>query len=98
MTGATLSFAQAIDILSPDALVVNIIEADISGGITVIGSPIHTADDSGTIDEADWKRVSGLDLSGGVGQQVRIEWRFTGSGDGTYIGAYIDDVTVTPAP
>lgn len=96
VTAATLSFAQAIDILSPDALVVNLIEADIGGDIvTVIGAPLHTADDTGTTTEADWNTISGLDLAAGLGQEVRIEWRFTGNGDGTYIGAYIDDVLVT---
>ena len=53
------------------------------------------ADDTGTTLEADWKTVAGLDLAEGIGQQVRIEWRFTGNGDGTYIGAYIDDVLIT---
>lgn len=98
VAAATLSFAQAIDIFSPDALVVNLIEADISGGINTIGDPLHSADDDGTINEADWKTISGLDLSAGSGQQVRIEWRFAGNQtDGTYIGAYIDDVLIERA-
>jgi len=90
---AVLSFAEAIDIAEGDTLVINLIEADISGGINVIGSPLHTSTPDSNILAADWSTVSDVAITGG--QPVRIEWRFTGNNsDGSYIGAYIDDVVV----
>lgn len=93
---AVLSFAQAIDILSGDTLVVNIIDADISGGITVLQAAAHTSTPDADITTANWQTVPSVAITGG--RQVRIEWRFTGNNDGTYLGAYIDDVTVTAVP
>jgi len=93
---ATLSFAQAIDILAPgDTLVVNVIGDDISGGITVIESAVHTSTPDPDNTTANWGTVPSIAITGD--QPVRIEWRFDGDGDGTYIGAYIDDVTVKKA-
>ncbi len=97
VAGATLAFAEALDIFAGDLLTVNIIDDDISGGVVRIGAPIYTADDAGAITDANWNPVTRLDLAAGVGQQVRIEWRFAGDNDGstTYIGSYIDDVVIT---
>ena len=93
---ATLSFAEALDILAPgDTLVVNVIDDDISGGITVIEPAVHTSTPDPDNFVADWAPAnSGTPIAITGGQPVRIEWRFAGDGDGTYIGAYIDDVTI----
>jgi hypothetical protein len=93
---AVLSFAQAIDILSGDTLVVNVIDADISGGISILQAAAHTSTPDPDINNANWQAVPSIAITGG--RPVRIEWRFTGTNDGTYLGAYIDDVTVTVAP
>jgi hypothetical protein len=93
LAGATLSFAQAIDILEGDTLVVNVVD-DATG--TVLEPAIHTSTPDRDINAADWTTISSVAITGG--QPVRIEWRFTGNGDGTYLGAYIDDVVVTAVP
>jgi hypothetical protein len=93
VAGATLSFAQAIDILDGDTLVINIIDDTTD---TVIVPAIHTSTPDDDINTADWDTADGIAIGGAaLGQPVRIEWRFTGANDGTYIGAYIDDVVVT---
>jgi len=91
--GATLTFAQAIDILEGDTLVVNIID-DTSNDVIV--PAIHTSTPDGEISAADWETVGSVAIGGAaLGQKVRIEWRFTGDNDGSYLGAYIDDVEVS---
>ena len=93
VASATLSFAQAIDIMSGDTLIVNIIDDTTD---TVIEAGIHTSTPDGSLVAADWEPVDSIAIGGAaLGQMVRIEWRFTGTNDGTYIGAYIDDVVVT---
>ncbi|MCF7674222.1 MAG: hypothetical protein K9M97_02670, partial [Akkermansiaceae bacterium] len=94
---AVLSFAQAIDILNGDTFVVNVIDDDISGGISVLEAAVHTSTPDLDVNAADWKTVSSVAITGG--QPVRIEWRFTGTNDAgsPYIGAYLDDVVVEDA-
>ena len=93
MTGiptATLSFAQAIDIKAGHTLVVNVIAEATD---TVLQSAIHTSTPDTNINAAPWTPVTAaVPITGG--QKVRIEWHFTGDGDGSYLGAYIDDVVV----
>ena len=88
---ATLSFAQAIDIKAGHTLVVNVIAEATD---TVLQSAIHTSTPDPNINAAPWMPVTAaVTITGG--QKVRIEWHFTGDGDGAYLGAYIDDVLVT---
>jgi len=93
---ALLSFAEAIDIMPGDTFLVNVIDDDISEGITVLQAAVHTSTPDPDITSADWKPVSNIAITGG--RPVRIEWRFTGNNDGSYLGAYIDDVEVKAAP
>ncbi|MFZ9936204.1 MAG: hypothetical protein ACO3JG_04015 [Luteolibacter sp.] len=91
VTSASLSFAQAIDILSPHTLVVNVIEEATE---TILQSAIHTSTPDTNTTSAAWETVTvATPITGG--QKVRIEWHFVGNGDGFYLGAYIDDVLVT---
>ena len=87
---AVLSFAQAIDILNGDTLVVNVLDDTTD---TVIEAAVHTSTPDADINAADWETVDSVSITGG--EPVRIEWRFTGTNDGTYIGAYLDDVVVS---
>ena len=90
VAGASLSFAQALDIEPPHSLVVNVIEAATD---IVLQGAVHTSTPDPSPLQADWKTVGSIAISGG--QPVRIEWHFTGNGSGLYLGAYIDDVTVS---
>ncbi|MEM1295264.1 MAG: hypothetical protein AAGH89_07855 [Verrucomicrobiota bacterium] len=92
VVAAELSFAQAIDILDGDTLVVNVIDDTTD---TVLQAAVYTSTPDLDIIAADWETVSSVTITGG--EPVRIEWRFTGDGDGTYLGAYIDDVIVSQA-
>jgi hypothetical protein len=93
VSGAQLTFAQAMDLEVADTAVVNII-AEASD--TVIAT-VYTATDS-DINNAGWGTVPAIDLAAGIGMKVRLEWAFTG-GTLEYLGWYIDDVTVSqPAP
>lgn len=95
VTAATLSFAQAIDSNSGHTLEVNIIDDTTD---TVIANIIPATQDGNT-SVSPWETVAPVALPGAAyGQAVRIEWRFIGNGDGTYNGAYIDDVTVLATP
>jgi fibronectin-binding autotransporter adhesin len=95
VTAATLSFAQAIDSNSGHTLEVNVIDDTTD---TVIANIIPAAQD-GNASVSPWETVAPVALPGAAyGQAVRIEWRFIGNGDGTYNGAYIDDVTVLATP
>jgi hypothetical protein len=89
VTGAQLTFAQAMDLELADTAIVNIIE---EAGDTVIAT-VYTAADA-DINTADWEAVPAIDLAPGVGMKVRLEWAFTG-GTLEYLGWYIDDVTVS---
>jgi len=93
IAGASLTFAEALDLAPGDTAVVNIIE-ELTDTIVAGGAAIYTADDSATTGDANWNAVPGIDLTPVVGQKVRIEWVFTGATD-QYIGWYIDDVVVT---
>ena len=86
---AVLSFARAIDILDGDTLVVNVLDDTTD---SVLQAAVHTSTPDPDINEADWEPVSSVAITGG--EPVRIEWRFTGDNDGSYLGAYIDDVEV----
>jgi hypothetical protein len=94
VTGAELTFAEALDLEAGDTAVVNII-AEATG--TIIAASIYTATD-GDINTADWSAVPAIDLAAGVGQRVRIEWCLTGiaGGSNDYLGWYIDDVEIVP--
>jgi autotransporter-associated beta strand protein len=94
VTGATLSFARAIDANAGHTLEVNILNA--AG--TFIANVIPPQGDT-DINAAPWQNVGPIAIPAlALGQPVRIEWRFIGNGDGLYNGAYIDDVLVTPTP
>ncbi|HJM64601.1 MAG TPA: Ig-like domain-containing protein [Roseibacillus sp.] len=99
VAGATLSFAQALDIEAADTAVVNIIDdTDDNPATNVISAAIYTATD-GDPSNAPWASVAPIAIPGAaLGQAVRIEWRFTGAGapGSDYMGWYIDDVVVTP--
>jgi hypothetical protein len=91
VAAAELTFAEALDLEAGDNAVVNIIEEATD---TVILPNIYTADDSGTINTADWKNVPAIDLTAVAGRRVRVEWCFRGT-TLEYMGWYIDDVVVT---
>ena len=62
---------------------------------TVIANVLPATGDANT-SNANWANVGPVAIPGAaLGQPVRIEWRFVGNGDGSYNGAYIDDVSVT---
>ena len=92
-TSAELVFAQALDIEANDSAVINIINATTDD---IIAAAVHTSLDI-DINTAEWEIIGPIDLSAGLGQEIRIEWAFTGSGGASndYIGWYIDDVQVT---
>lgn len=90
ITTATLSFAEAIDIKSGHTLVVNVIAEATD---TVLQSAIHTSTPDLNTSAAPWTAVTAATPITG-GQKVRIEWHFTGDGDGFYLGAYIDNVVI----
>jgi hypothetical protein len=91
LAGASLTFAEALDLEAGDTALVNIIGEATD---TVLIAAVYTADDSGGPDDADWNTVPAIDLSAAAGQKVRIEWCFSGTTEG-YLGGYIDDVLVT---
>ena len=97
VAGAALSFAGSIDASVGHTFEVNIIEA---ASDTVIANLIPpTEDDAPT--SSPWQPVGPLPLPpAAFTQPFRIEWRFTGNGDGTFNGVYLDDVTIseTSAP
>lgn len=92
--GATLTFAEALDIENGDTAVVNIISANSD---TIIAPAIRTSTDT-VQSSANWSVVSPISLASGVGQQVRIEWVLTTQAAVDFMGWYIDDVTVTETP
>jgi hypothetical protein len=97
VTGATLSFAEALDIEGNDTAVVNIIDdTDDNPATNIIATAIYTATD-GDLSNALWTTVAPIAIpAAALGQAVRIEWRFSGAGgaDTDYMGWYIDDVSV----
>jgi hypothetical protein len=92
VTTAVLSFTQAMDIEIGHTAVVNIID-DTS---ETVMAKIHTSTPDPDTGDSPWQAVAPIPLPAiALGQRVRIEWRFTGDGDDTYLGWYIDDVLVT---
>jgi hypothetical protein len=94
VTTATLSFARAIDALvgaDPNhTLEVNVIDATTSAKTTVI-APFEDPE----ANASPWKTISVPIPAEALGKSIYLEWRLTGDGDGSYLGAYIDDVVVT---
>ena len=92
ISGAQLSFARVVDIASGDSLVVRVIEDD---GDEMLGDPLFTI--NGPI-SSDWDMIGPFDFpEEALNRAVRIEWHFTGTDEqGFFLGAYLDDVLVTP--
>ncbi|MGD9419096.1 MAG: hypothetical protein Q7R22_009145 [Verrucomicrobiota bacterium JB025] len=93
VAAAELSFAQAIDIHGGDSVTVNIIDDTTD---TVIAADIVSISD-GNVTSAAWETVGPIEIpAAALGQAVRIEWCFSGTGGTTedYLGWYIDDVEV----
>jgi hypothetical protein len=92
VASAKLSFARSIDANTGHTLTVNVIEAATD---TVIANIIPAAGDPNP-NESPWQTVGPVALPAeAIGKSVRVEWRFTGNGDGNYNGVYIDDVVIT---
>jgi hypothetical protein len=91
VAGAELTFAEAVDFPDTDTAKVNLINATTADVI----AEIHVSGD-GDISTADWSAVGPIDLAAGVGQEVRLEWRFEGAGGSSddFMGWYLDDVVV----
>lgn len=93
VSGATLSFAEAIDAVAGDGAKVFVIDAS----DTVIGGTAIYDATEGVDKSENWTTANGgvpIALpAAAMGQTVRIEWRFTGAGT-AYLGWYIDDVVV----
>lgn len=95
VTGATLSFARAIDAAGGHTLEVNVIAVDNGTVIANVIPPTGDAD----INSSPWQMVGPVALPpAAFGQAVRLEWRFIGNGDGSFNGVYIDDVVLTETP
>jgi hypothetical protein len=92
VAGAELTFAQALDLPTGDSAVVNLISATTDDLIAEVHVSVDASDT-----QSEWEAVGPIDLSAGVGQEVRLEWRLTGTGATTadYMGWYLDDVVVT---
>lgn len=93
VTSATLSFYEALDVEANDTAEVYIVD-DITD--TVIAGPIFTSVDS-DIGAAPWSLRAAIAFPAeAYGQEVRVEFRFTGNGgpNEDYMGWYIDDVLV----
>lgn len=88
---AELTFAEALDLNPNDTARVFLVDANTNDDI---GEAIYTAMDT-QISEANWAAVAPINLSAGVGLEVRLEWRFSGQApNADYMGWYIDDVVV----
>jgi len=90
VTSATLSFAQAMDIIAGDTVVVNYLDAD--NADANVGSQIIEDIDGGS---SAWEPASFEIPATAIGRNIRIEWRLTTTATIDYIGWYIDDVVVT---
>ena len=95
VTGAELTFAEALDIETNDTAVVKLINAD--GDVEI--ATVYTATDSDS-SNAPWAPANGgspIDLSAGAGLTVYLQWCLSGTGGDSddYMGWYIDDVVVT---
>lgn len=95
VTGAELTFAQALDLPAADSVTVNIIDDTTD---TVIATDIISITDTDTL-TAFWEPVGPIALpDAALGQLVRIEWCLSGEAGPSddFLGWYIDDVVVTP--
>ena len=98
MTGAQLTFAEALDVDGSDTAVLKLIIA--VGDVEI--ATVYTAVD-GNNTTADWAAANGgtpIDLSAGAGETVYLQWCLSGTGgiDADYMGWYIDDVVITETP
>ena len=91
ITGAKLSFAAAYDLNTSDVIEILIKE---SGTGVQLGAPISPV--PGTFPKAsDWTTLGPFTLPQEAdGKSIYLEFRYVGT-DASYIGLYIDDVTVT---
>lgn len=95
VTSATLSFAKSVDSQAGHTLEVNVIDDTTD---TVIANIIPATEDGNT-SVSPWETVAPVALPpAAYGQAIRIEWRFVGDGNGSYNGAYIDNVEVVESP
>lgn len=98
VAGAELNFAAAIDANSGDVVEVLVREA---GTDALLASILPLGESPlGSVQAIDWSSYGPFDLSFGVGSTIYLEFRYVGQDD-TFIGLYIDDVSVTeliPAP
>ena len=97
VSGAELTFAEALDLGGGDTAQVFVI--DNANGAEIGGAAVYSATDPDP-NGIGWGPANGgssIELPGAAGKQVYFEWRFSGSND-EYCGWYIDDVTVIPIP
>ncbi len=91
VSAAKLSFALSLDANTGHTYQVDVIE---TGSDTVIANVIPATED-GDLNDSAWATIGPVSIPApAIGQQVRIQWTFVGNGDGTFNGAYIDDVLV----
>jgi hypothetical protein len=91
VSGAELGFAEVLDLNTADSAEVYIVD---DATDTAIGAAVYTASDS-DLNAAPWASVGPIALpAGALGQQIYIEWRFSGQAV-EYAGWYIDDVVIT---
>lgn len=92
MTGAKLSFAAAYDAKGGDVIEVLVRSAGTHALIATI-KPVNTTLSA----SSNWTTLGPFDLSAADNTNIYLEFRYDGS-DPAYIGLYLDDVKVTPAP
>ena len=98
VTGAQLTFAEALDVEAGDTAELKLIKA--AGDVEL--ATVYTVVD-GDITTANWAAANGgtpIDLSAGAGMIVYLQWCLSGTGGsfGDYLGWYIDDVVITETP
>lgn len=95
VTSAVLTFAEAADFSASDAAEVYVID-DVTNA-PLDAAPIHISS-TGAILTQDWiKANAGEPITlpaAAMNRPIRLEWRFSGSGD-NFLGWYVDDVEVT---
>jgi hypothetical protein len=91
VAGARLSFGLSLDAATGHTYAVNVIGEATD---TVIANVIPATGD-GNATGSPWVLIGDVALpETAIGQKVRLEWRFTGEGDGSYNGIYLDDVVL----
>jgi len=89
---ASLTFAGSLDADAGHTFEVNVIE---DGSDTIIANLVPATGDS-DINNSNWQGIGPIALpAAALGRSIRIEWRFTGNGDGSFNGVYLDDVTLS---